>query len=56
MPIFRGEIEGLHPNFAERSEARLVVDAESAFGMDGPRVKYTEEDDAVIEEFVRLNG
>lgn len=55
MPIFRGEIEGMHPNLAG-SEARVVADAEIAFGMDEPRMKYTEEDDVAIEEFVRRNG
>lgn len=56
MPIFRGEIEGMHPDFAEGSRARVVVNAEAAFGMDEPRVVYTEEDDKVIEEFVRRHG
>lgn len=56
MPIFRGEIEGMHPKFAEGSEARVVADAEAAFRMGEPRVVYTEEDDKVIEEFVRRHG
>lgn len=56
MPIFRGEIQGLHPSFSEESEARVVMDAEVSFGIDEPKVVYTEDDDVAIEKFVRRNG
>ncbi|KAF8419524.1 GMC oxidoreductase-domain-containing protein [Tirmania nivea] len=57
MPSFRGEVRELHPHFSEASAARCVeypTPAQCA-EMANSKVLYTEEDNKVIEEWVKAN-
>jgi choline dehydrogenase-like flavoprotein len=52
MECYRGEVPTWHPNFAKESHAALIdTDAPLPEGVDD--IKYSAEDDKVIEEFVR---
>jgi len=55
MPSFRGEVRELHPQFSEASAARCVEYATPAqrVEMSNSKVVYTEEDNMVIEEWVK---
>jgi len=57
MPSFRGEVRELHPPFSETSAARCVEYPTPAQRVEiaNSKVVYTEEDNKVIEEFVKAN-
>src|SRR6266702_7433996 len=56
MPHFRGEPPVLHPAFAQGGPASVVAHAEGPIPFDAPRIVYSEEDERVLEEFVRAQG
>ncbi len=56
MPHFRGEPPLLHPAFAPGGPASVVAHAEGPVPFDVPRIVYSEEDERVLEEFVRAQG
>ena len=53
MKTYRGEIEGFHPPFAADSSAALVELEEGVVPDQVRDINYTEEDDKVIEEWLR---
>lgn len=54
--MYRGEIASGHPRFASDSEAACDEDGSSGIGHDGEaNIKYSPEDDAAIETWVREN-
>lgn len=53
MPIFRGELPSSHPRFPEGSKAAVVEKADGPVGDDVEKIRYTPEDDKVIEQKVR---
>jgi len=53
MPHFRGEPHVLHPAFAPGGPASVITHAEGPVSFDAPRIVYSEEDERVLEEFVR---
>ena len=57
MPSFRGEVCELHPRFSEASAARCIEypTAAQRVEMANSKVVYTEEDNKVIEEWVKAN-
>ena len=56
MPHFRGEPPALHPDFPPGRPASIVAHAEGPIAFDAPHIVYSEDDDQVLEEFVRANG
>ena len=56
MPHFRGEPAPLHPPFAPDSAATVVEHAEGPLPLDAPRIKYSEEDEHVLEAYARATG
>ena len=56
MPIFRGEIEDMHPKFVRGSKACAVGHRAVAYKIEEPRLEYTEADDESIERLVRETG
>ena len=56
MPHFRGEPGVLHPGFAAGGPASVIEHAEGPIPFDTPRIVYSEEDERVLEAFVRENG
>jgi len=54
MSIFRGELKGNHPNFAEDSKAAVLeyADGPTAKGIDD-RIEYSEADDKALEQKIR---
>jgi len=57
MPSFRGEVCELHPRFSEASAARCIEYPTAAQRAEiaNSKVVYTEEDNKVIEEWVKAN-
>lgn len=55
MPCYRGDLSSWHPKFAAGSEAVCKDDAVPV-PMDAPDIKWTVEDDKVIEDYVRAYG
>jgi alcohol oxidase len=53
MPIFRGELKGNHPNFAENSKAAVVERADGPISKGDERVEYSEEDEKALEQKIR---
>jgi len=53
MPHFRGEPHVGHPGFAAGGPASLIEHAEGPIPFDAPRIVYSEEDERVLEAFVR---
>ncbi|KAI0310131.1 hypothetical protein OF83DRAFT_1178887, partial [Amylostereum chailletii] len=53
MPLFRGEVESLHPPFAEDSQAKIIASAEGPVGINTERIVYTKEDEEVLEKHIR---
>jgi alcohol oxidase len=53
MPIFRGELKGNHPNFAENSKAAVVERADGPIAKGDERVEYSEEDEKALEQKIR---
>ena len=56
MPHFRGEPPVVHPAFAPGGPASVIAHAEGPVLFDAPRIVYSEEDERVLEEFVRAEG
>jgi alcohol oxidase len=56
MPHYRGEPSMLHPAFAQGGPASVVEHTEGPVSFDAPRVVYSEEDERVLEAYVRANG
>lgn len=54
MPMFRGEIANCHPPFASDSDAALVV-LKGPLPADTPDIRYSSDDDIVLEKWVREN-
>ncbi|CAG7558090.1 unnamed protein product [Fusarium equiseti] len=52
MDCYRGEFASWHPPFPATSEA-ACVEVSKALGKNIPPIRYTSEDDAIIEQFVR---
>jgi alcohol oxidase len=55
MPHYRGEPSMLHPAFAQGGPASVVEHTEGPVSFDAPRVVYSEEDERVLEAYVRAN-
>lgn len=53
MGIYRGELPSGHPRFPAGSKAAAQSVADGPVAPDAPRIQYTPEDDAAIEESVR---
>lgn len=53
MSIYRGELAQDHPQFPRGSKAACIEKADGPVDDDAPPIKYTKEDDAAIEQFVR---
>lgn len=53
MGIYRGELPSGHPRFAADSKAAVQPVADGPVEPNAPRIEYTPEDDAAIEESVR---
>ena len=53
MSIFRGELASSHPNFAADSDAAVIEKADGPVCFGDSRIKYSAEDDKVIEQKVR---
>jgi alcohol oxidase len=53
MPHFRGEPPAVHPVFAPGSAATIVTHAEGPVPFDAPRIEYSNEDERVLETYVR---
>ena len=56
MPHFRGEPTVLHPAFAPGGPASVVAHAEGPIAFDTPRIVYSEEDERVLDAYVRNRG
>ncbi|CCM03415.1 uncharacterized protein FIBRA_05546 [Fibroporia radiculosa] len=54
LPLFRGEFVEGHPLFSEQSEVRCIAE-QSPVAPNSPDLKYTAEDDEVIDDFTRKN-
>lgn len=55
MPAYRGEFVSNHPKFPEGSAAAAKA-PNMPVAIDAPKIKYTEEDDKAINEFVKDNS
>ena len=55
MWTYRGEIVDSHPPFAASSEAAPVEDLDGPLPDDVPDIRYTPEDDAILESWLREN-
>lgn len=53
MGIYRGELPSAHPIFPAGSKAAAQPVADGPVPADAPRIEYTAEDDAAIEQSVR---
>jgi hypothetical protein len=56
MPHFRGEPPAVHPAFAPSSAAAIVTHAEGPAPFDAPRIEYSDEDERVLETYVRATS
>ncbi|RXW15046.1 hypothetical protein EST38_g10804 [Candolleomyces aberdarensis] len=55
MPLYRGELPEWHPTFPVGSDAASKA-VNTPVGIDAPKLVYTAEDDAAIDEFHRNRG
>ncbi|CAG8957498.1 hypothetical protein HYFRA_00011480 [Hymenoscyphus fraxineus] len=55
FPYYKGEVELGHPKFKEGSKAGIPTGDVSAFAIDSPKLEYSKEDDAAIEDWIRGN-
>ncbi|KUI66369.1 Alcohol oxidase [Cytospora mali] len=55
MPSYRGEMAQCHPPFAAESGAACVKLTDGPLAADAPDIKYSAEDDAVLEKWLREN-
>ncbi|KAF8263967.1 alcohol oxidase-like protein [Lactarius quietus] len=53
MPHFRGEPSVVHPPFPPGGPASVLEHAKGPIPFDTPRIAYSEEDERLLEEFVR---
>ncbi|KZV84968.1 alcohol oxidase [Exidia glandulosa HHB12029] len=53
MPCYCGELAPTHPPFSSDSEAACVAPREGPVAIDAPDIHYTEEDDKVLEAWIR---
>ncbi|KAI0066446.1 alcohol oxidase-like protein [Artomyces pyxidatus] len=53
MPLFRGEYAPSHPRFPPDSPASVLENATGPIPVESSRIVYSEDDDAIIERFVR---
>lgn len=56
MPHFRGEPSVLHPAFPPDGPASVIAHADGPVPFDTPRIVYSEEDERILEKFVRAEG
>jgi len=56
MPHFRGEPKALHPMFSPGGPASVAEHAEGPVALDVPRIVYSDEDERVLEAYVRAMG
>lgn len=56
MDSYRGELAAGHPEFPAGSQAALKITASGPDPIDSPKIVYTAEDDAAIDEFHRNTG
>jgi alcohol oxidase len=56
MPHFRGEPSQLHPAFPSGGSASVIEHTGGPIPFDTPRIVYSEEEERVLEEFVRSQG
>jgi alcohol oxidase len=56
MAHFRGEPAVAHPAFAPGGPASIIEHADGPVALDAPRVVYSEEDERVIETYIRKRG
>ena len=56
MSHFRGEPPVLHPAFPSGGLASVIEHTNGPIPFDTPRIVYSEEDERVLEEFVRAQG
>lgn len=54
MDVYRGEVAAAHPPFATGSPAACIK-TEAPLGRDVAPLEYTEDDDAVLEDWLRQN-
>ncbi|KAG8166245.1 hypothetical protein KVR01_004797 [Diaporthe batatas] len=54
MPMYRGEMAHSHPPFDSKSDAACVT-LDGPLPANAPPIKYTAEDDKVLERFIREN-
>jgi hypothetical protein len=55
MASYRGEFPSSHPKFPEGGDAACNASAKPV-DPNAPKIKYTEEDDKAIDEFIRERG
>ena len=56
MACYRGEYAPGHPTFSDKSDARCTGDGASPIEIDAPDIQYDEEDEKVLEDYVRKYG
>jgi len=56
MAHFRAELAVAHPAFAPDGPASVIEHAEGPVALDAPRIVYSEEDERVLEAYVRKRG
>ena len=56
MDSYRGELAAGHPEFPAGSQAALKITASGPDPIDSPKIVYTAEDDAAIDDFHRNTG
>ncbi|KAK0610929.1 putative glucose dehydrogenase [Immersiella caudata] len=55
MPCFRGEFAACHPPFPPESDA-FCQELDGPLAADAPEIVYTEEDDVILEKWLRENA
>jgi alcohol oxidase len=55
MPFYRGELDSFHPSFPEGSAVAPSKNA-SPVAIEAPKLQYSKEDDAAIDEYHRKTG
>ena len=56
MDSYRGELAAGHPEFPAGSQAAVKITAAGPDPIDSPKIVYTAEDDAAIDDFHRNTG
>lgn len=55
LPVYRGPVPQSHPQFPEGSDAITTVETDPV-DISAPKITYTVEDDAAIDEYHRRTG